>query len=78
MANFTEEAIKNKFMELLNRKPINKITVKEIAAIRSIIILTICRRSLRLSLPMRLSVLSRCIMKRAQFMSIFLTRLTLR
>lgn len=32
MANFTEEAIKNKFMELLNRKPINKITVKEIAA----------------------------------------------
>ena len=33
MANFTENAIKSTFMELLNKKPINKITVKEIAAL---------------------------------------------
>ena len=32
MANFTEEAIKNAFMDLLNRKPVNKITIKEISA----------------------------------------------
>ncbi|MBR1731975.1 MAG: TetR/AcrR family transcriptional regulator C-terminal domain-containing protein [Ruminococcus sp.] len=31
MANFTEEAIKKSFMELLNKKPVNKITIKEIA-----------------------------------------------
>ncbi len=32
MANFTEEAIKSTFMDLLNKKPINKITIKEIVA----------------------------------------------
>lgn len=32
MAQFTVEAIKKTFMELLNKKPINKITVKEIVA----------------------------------------------
>lgn len=32
MANFTEQAIKKSFLELLNRKPVNKITVKDIAA----------------------------------------------
>ena len=32
MAHFTEDAIKKTFMELLNRKPISKITVKEIVA----------------------------------------------
>ena len=32
MANFMEEAIKQTFMDLLNRKPVNKITVKEISA----------------------------------------------
>jgi len=31
MAHFTEDAIKKTFMELLNKKPISKITVKEIA-----------------------------------------------
>lgn len=32
MANFTEEAIKDTFMDLLNRKPVNKITIKEISS----------------------------------------------
>ena len=32
MAKFMEDAIKHTFMDLLNRKPINKITVKEISA----------------------------------------------
>ncbi len=32
MANFTREAIKKSFMSLLNKKPVNKITVKDIAA----------------------------------------------
>ena len=31
MANFTEKAIKDTFMDLLNRKTINKITIKEIS-----------------------------------------------
>lgn len=31
MPNFTEEAIKKSFLELINQKPINKITVKEIS-----------------------------------------------
>lgn len=32
MANFTEEAIKRSFMDLLNKKPVNKITIKEISS----------------------------------------------
>lgn len=32
MASFTEDAIKRTFMDLLNRKPINKITIKEISS----------------------------------------------
>ncbi len=31
MANFTEKAIKGSFIELLNEKPLNKITVKDIS-----------------------------------------------
>ncbi len=31
MANFTEKAIKETFMKLLNEKPVNKITVKDIS-----------------------------------------------
>ena len=33
MASFMEDAIKQTFMDLLNKKPINKITVKEISAV---------------------------------------------
>ena len=33
MANFTEKEIKSTFMELLNKKPLNQITVKEISAL---------------------------------------------
>ena len=36
MTNETKDAIKTTFMELLNRKPLNKITVTEICALADV------------------------------------------